>query len=315
MTRKFDITVIGEINADLIISGNVVPLFNQTEQIVESANLVLGSSAVIFASGCAKLGLSVVYLGKVGNDLFGTFMLDSMRAIGIDTSGVVVDPNIGTGLSIILADKNDRAILTYPGTISELVYDEIDMALIKQSRHLHLSGFYLLDKLRPQIPTLFAYAKNSGMSTSLDTNYDPSETWDGGLLETLNFVDVFLPNEVEAKKITNQKTAQEALLSLTETVDCVAIKQGASGATGKNRISKVIQQNAFPVELVDTVGAGDSFDAGFVYGYLQGWTIEENLKIGVACGTLSTLKSGGTAGQANHDLAREFINTCLNERR
>lgn len=305
--KKFDVVVIGEINADLILKGNVIPAFGQIEQIVKDADLTLGSSAVIFACGASKLGLKVAFIGKVGSDLFGGFMVKSVKERDIDISGIIVDPKIGTGLSVILVNQNDRAILTFPGTIPELEYADIDFSLISQCRHLHLSGYFLLDKLRPDIPKLFKRVSEMGLSISMDTNYDPAEEWNGRLKESLPFIDVFLPNETEALAISGENRIEKALRRLSNCIPTIAIKRGEHGAITINKHSRMIEVDAVPLKVVDTVGAGDSFNAGFIYGYLNYWTLEKTLELAVACGSLSTRFAGGTPGQASLEEAFDIM--------
>lgn len=297
MQRDFDIVVVGEINADLIIKGDVTPAFGQVEKLVEDATLTIGSSSAIFACGAARLGLKVAFIGKAGEDEFGRFMLRELQGRGIDTSGVVVDATIKTGLSVILSRGNDRAILTYLGTIAALRYDEIDLNLLQRARHVHVGSYYLLDSLRTDVPKLFATAHSYGMTTSLDTNYDPKEQWAGGIHETLAHTDVFLPNEAELAGISGQAAVDTGLRQLGEHVPLLAVKQGRDGATAW-RSGQVTRQASFPVQVVDTTGAGDSFDAGFIYGYLNGYALDKTLQLAAACGALSTRAAGGTAAQA-----------------
>ncbi len=120
MTPAFDILVAGEINPDLILTGDVTPIFNQTEKLVDSAALTIGSSSVIFACGAARLGLKVAFIGVCGDDIFGHFMLDEMQKRGVDVSSVIVRKDEQTGLSVILNQEVDRAILTHPGFIAAL---------------------------------------------------------------------------------------------------------------------------------------------------------------------------------------------------
>lgn len=306
--KKFDVIVIGEINADLILSGNVEPVFGQVEKVISNAHLVIGSSSVIFACGAARLGLKTAFIGKVGNDIFGDFMIQSMKKHGIDVSGVIIDNEIRTGLSVILTRESDRAILTFPGSISELLINEIDFSLISKSRHLHLGSFFLLDSLRPDIAGLFKRVKESGLTISLDTNYDPSEKWDGGLDEALNSVDIFLPNDSEIKAITAENNILGAVDKLSKRIPIVVVKLGKDGAIVKEQGAEIIRQAAFPVAVADTVGAGDSFDAGFIYGFLNQWELSDSLRLSVACGSLSTRKAGGTNAQPGIQEVLEFMN-------
>lgn len=304
---KFDVVAVGEINADLVLSGDVTPTFGQVEKLLADARLVVGSSTAIFACAAARLGLHTAIIGKVGKDIFGRFMVDALNEKGVDTSAVVVDPVISTGLSVILARSADRAILTYPGTIPALRYDEIDLTTVRAARHLHLGSYFLLDALRPDVPRLFEEARRSGATVSLDTNYDPAEAWDGGIQDALGHVDVFLPNATEAKGITGMESTEKAIEKLAETVPLVALKLGKEGATVKRGSSSTIHLPASAVDVVDTIGAGDCFDAGLLFGVLSGWDLLRSLELGIACGSLSTRKAGGTDAQPDLAEATEFI--------
>ena len=158
MSKPFHLLVVGDLNADLILSGDVTPAFGQVEKLLDDASLVIGGSATIFACGAARLGLRVAFVGKVGDDVFGRFMLDALHSRGIDTTGVVRDREIKTGLTVILSRGQDRAMLTYAGTIGALRYDEIDLDLLAAARHLHLGSYFLLENLLPDVPRLFAEA-------------------------------------------------------------------------------------------------------------------------------------------------------------
>ncbi len=287
--------VAGEINPDLILSGNVMPEFGQVEKLVDSASLAIGSSSAIFACGAARLGLRVALIGVCGDDVFGRFMLDEMQKHGVDVSNVIVRPDGQTGLSVILNDRTDRAILTHPGLMAELQASDIPDSLLGQARHLHVASYFLQKKLQPGLPVLFHRARSLGLTTSLDTNYDPSEKW-LGFDELLAVTNVFLPNETEAKSLTGAENIDEAANRLQFRVEAAAIKLGAQGALGVSR-SQRVKVDSIPVNVVDTVGAGDSFDAGFIYGYLEGWPLKKSLRLGAVCGALSTQKAGGTSAQ------------------
>src|SRR5512137_1500036 len=141
MEPPFDILVAGEINPDLILSGDVIPEFGQVEKLVDSATLAIGSSSAIFACGAARLGLKVAFIGVCGEDVFGRFMLDEMKKREVDTSNVIVRPDGRTGLSVILNRLFDRAILTFPGLIGALQASDIPDALLRQARHLHVASY------------------------------------------------------------------------------------------------------------------------------------------------------------------------------
>ncbi|MBS1965268.1 MAG: sugar kinase [Chloroflexi bacterium SZAS-1] len=295
-TKPFDLLVVGEINPDLILRGDVTPAFGQVEKLVDDATLTIGSSSVIFACGAARLGLRVAFAGVVGDDVFGQFMVSQMLARGIDTSAIVLEPSLHTGLSVILSRATDRAILTFAGSIAALRYEQIDLAMLDRARHLHLGAFFMLDALRPDVPRLFNEARQRGLTTSLDTNYDPTERWDGGLRQVLPLVDVFLPNEAELCAIGGSPDPDAALAALAQQVPIVAAKLGSYGGVAR-RGSTIAHAPALPVAVVDTTGAGDTFDAGFIYGFLHGWELAATLRLACACGSLSTRAAGGTAAQ------------------
>jgi sugar/nucleoside kinase (ribokinase family) len=295
MDRKFDLLVAGEINPDLILSGDVNPVFGQVEKLVDSATLVIGSSSAIFACGAARLGLKVAFIGVCGEDLFGRFMRESLAGRGVDVSPLLVDPGQQTGLSVILSRGGDRAILTHAGALAALQAEQVTDDLLKQARHLHVASYFLQSALRPGLPDLFRRAHRLGLTTSLDTNWDPAGEW-RGLNELLSLTDVFLPNENEALAITRANSAGDALQRLGSLTGTVAVKRGREGALGC-RGEQMASAPAMRVEVVDTIGAGDTFDAGFLYGWLNGWRLEKCLRLGVACGSLSTRQAGGTAGQ------------------
>lgn len=304
MKKPFDVLVAGEINPDLILTGDVNPEFGQVEKLVASSTLAIGSSSAIFACGAARLGLKVAFIGVCGDDVFGRFMLDEMREKNVDVSNVIVRPDGHTGLSVILNNQVDRAILTHPGLMSALQASDVTDSLLRQTRHLHVASYFLQTKLQPDLPALFNHAHSMGLTTSLDTNYDPSEKW-VGFDELLAATNVFLPNETEAKSLTGAENVDEAANRLGRKVEVAAIKLGAAGALGVSP-SQRVRVASIPVKVVDTVGAGDSFDAGFMYGYLQGWSLEKSLRLGTVCGGLSTQQAGGTNGQPTLEEAMSY---------
>jgi sugar/nucleoside kinase (ribokinase family) len=305
MNPPFDLLVAGEINPDLILTGDVEPAFGQVEKLVDSAVLTLGSSSAIFACGAARLGLRVAFIGVCGNDPFGSFMLAEMNARRVDTSGVLVRPGGQTGLSIILNRDSDRAILTCSGLIPTLTAADLNDNLLRQVRHLHVASYFLQTSLQAGLPDLFARAHALGLTTSLDTNWDPSGEW-RGFDELLRKVDVFLPNKNEAIALTGTKEAEAAGQRLSQSCHLVAIKLGVEGAIAR-RAGETARVPALKVEVVDTVGAGDTFDAGFIYGFLNGWSLEKTLRLAVACGSLSTRRLGGTAAQPTLEEAMRYV--------
>jgi sugar/nucleoside kinase (ribokinase family) len=302
----FDLLVLGDANPDLILRGDVEPRFGQAECLVESADLVLGGSGAIMACGAARLGLRVAFAGVVGDDLFGRFAGRALESRGVDTRGLVVEASRPTGVSVVLAREDDRAILTSTGTIGDLRRSLVDDELVRASRHVHVSSYYLQRTLQPELPALFETAHAAGATVSIDPNWDPSETWDAGLLELLSSTDVFLPNSAEARAITGVDDVDVAAEALSERGTTLAVKFGQGGGLATDG-RELVRSESIPADVVDTTGAGDSFDAGFVTGRLHGWPLGRCLQLAVACGSLSTRAAGGTAAQPTLDEALASI--------
>ncbi len=300
----FDVLVVGEINPDLILTGDFTPEFGQVEKLAESASLTIGSSSAIFACGAARLGMKVAFAGVCGDDAFGRFMLEELQKHGVDTSHVTVLPGGSTGVSVILNRHSDRAILTFPGLITALRSSDIADETLRQARHLHVASYFLQTGLQAGLASLFERAHSLGLTTSLDTNYDPSGKWTG-LEQLLPLTDVLLPNETEALALASAPDVDAAARSLARKVGLVVVKLGAAGALAC-RQDVITRADSIRVDVLDAVGAGDSFDAGFLFGFLNHWSVEKSLRLGCVCGALSMRKRGGTDGQPTLDEALQY---------
>ncbi|MBI1940966.1 MAG: carbohydrate kinase family protein [Acidobacteria bacterium] len=290
----FDVTVVGELNLDLILYGLPEELAPERELLADRLTLTLGSSSAIFAHNLSALGSKVGFISRIGDDPLGQVSLERLAGGGVDVSRVrrVSSPTT-TGLTVILSRPSFRSILTYPGTMFDLCYEDLDLDFLASGRHFHLSSFFLHRALRPRIPDLFKSMKSRGLTTSLDTNDDPDDRWGEDLLEALRHVDVFLPNEREAKKVTGESDLESAVLRLAEIVPVVAVKIGPEGALAQ-RGKKRFTSRPLSVKAVDPVGAGDSFDAGFLHQYVRGADLPTCLAYGNVAGAFSTTRPGGT---------------------
>ena len=302
MPDPIDLLVLGDVNPDLILTGDVEPAFGQVERIVDDARLTVGGSGAIVACGAARLGLRTAICGVVGDDVFGRFMREELEARGVDVHGLVVDPERPTGLTVVLARPHDRAILTRIGTIADLRSDLIDGGALDRARHVHVASYYLQDGLRPGLPDLFRRVRANGATTSVDPNWDPSERWDGGLLELLPLTDVFLPNAEEAMRIAGAADAERAARALASRAGTVVVKAGADGAVAVSD-DGLVRAPPVAVDAVDSTGAGDAFDAGFLASRLAGDPLERSLAFANACGALSTRALGGVEAQPTMDEA------------
>lgn len=314
--RGLDLLVLGEINPDIVVAAeDVGPVFGQVERVVDAIRLTIGSSSAIFAAGAARLGLRTGFFGVVGDDPFGHYMLEAMAERGIDVSACVIDPTRPTGASVILAAPHDRAILTAVGTIDALDVDALPPDLLRRARHVHVGSYFFQRTSRDRLPAFFRTAHAAGLTTSFDCNWDPEDRWDGGIDAMLRVTDVFFPNAAEATRIARLDGVVDAARELVRRGSdaaprirglTVAVKQGAEGALVVSS-NECIELPALPVQPVDTTGAGDSFDAGFLYGWLGGWSLRDCLELGIVCGSISTLEVGGTVGQPTLERAREAV--------
>jgi sugar/nucleoside kinase (ribokinase family) len=248
----------------------------------------------------------VAFVGRVGEDAFGHFCLEQLASRGLDLSRVIRGGGVQTGLTVAITHPLDRALVTYLGAISALTGQDVPTTSMAGCHHLHSSSFFFQEGLRPDFPDLFARAQAAGLTTSLDTGYDSHEQWDGGLRATLAHTDLFFPNEVELAAIAGTDDPAEGLRRLQNGRTRVVAKLGKSGAMTLEG-GQVVQVPAYPVVTVDTTGAGDSFNAGFLHRWLQGAPIVECLQLGAACGALSTLGLGGTAAQPTLADAEAFM--------
>jgi sugar/nucleoside kinase (ribokinase family) len=300
---KFDIAIAGEINLDLILYGLPEQMPMERELLASGFTITLGSSSAILAHNLAALGSRVGFVAKVGGDSFGTLAMDCLRERGVDLAHVA--HRAQSGVTLILPHGAQRHILTYPGTISELRFEDLDLEYLASARHFHMSSLFLQRQLLPHVPDLFRRMKASGLTTSLDTNDDPDDRWEG-IEEILPHVDILLPNEREAKKIARADDLETALSQLAQKVPTVVVKMGASGAVAV-RDGQRFSAPAVPVTVVDPVGAGDSFDAGFLHQFLRGADVTTCLAYGNLCGAFSTTDCGGTEAFRNPARMQEFL--------
>ncbi|MEU0034034.1 carbohydrate kinase family protein [Streptomyces sp. NPDC006333] len=315
--RAFDLVVIGDANPDVVTGPLSGPLaFGQREQLVAHAGLVLGGSAAIMACGAARLGLRVAFAGRVGADPAGVFVRDALAGRGVDVGFLVTDPELATPLTVVVTTEDgDRAILTAPGCLTATGAEDVPRELLAAARHVHAASFFLMPRLARSLGAVFTRARALGATTSLDTNDDPAGRWDRGLLDpVLEVTDILLPNAAEARAlglypaegqrpgpsrgevVSGEVASGDEAARPPRQPPTVVIKDGGNGALAL-RGTRPLHAPALPVDPVDTVGAGDSFDAGFVAATLRGLDLASALALAVACGSLSTRGHGGTAAQ------------------
>ncbi len=300
--KKYDALVVGELNVDLIL--NKIDGFPEIgkEKLAEEMTLTLGSSSAIFASNLSALGAKVAFVGKIGHDQFGELVLQSLENKGVSTEFIIQDKTLNTGATIVLNYDEDRAMLTHPGAMNHLTIKDITPEILKTARHLHFSSYYLQPGIRADVDQLFKMAKENNLTTSFDMQWDPEEKWQLPVQKILPFVDVFLPNRQELIYLTGQINLKEAIKKLRDHVNTVVVKMGNEGSflfDTKAKLEKTLP--AYKNEqVVDAIGAGDSFNAGFIFKYLQSASLEECQRFANLCGAINTTAAGGTTAFQNY---------------
>jgi sugar/nucleoside kinase (ribokinase family) len=304
---RFDVTLAGELNLDLILYGLPDELPPERELLADRMMLTLGSSSAIVAHNLAALGGKVGFISRIGDDPLGAIALERLRAGGVDVSKVQRTAGATkTGLTVILQRDTWRNMVTYSGTIAELCLDDLDLPYLTDSHHFHFSSFYLQTGLQSQVGHLLQAMKQAGLTVSLDTNDDPKDRWQGDLPSILRHVDVFLPNSREACRIAGTDDVEKALEILSQLVPVVVIKLGKHGSVAR-RGSERFDSQALNVDMVDAVGAGDSFDAGFLSQYVRGADLPSCLRMGNMAGAFSTTRAGGTEAFRDREYRERFF--------
>ncbi|MFB9277393.1 carbohydrate kinase family protein [Cohnella cellulosilytica] len=301
--------IVGELNPDVILSGPDVKPEPNKEKLIERYELTLGSSSAITACVLARLGVEVRFVSVAGNDEYGRFCLEQLKRYGVNADRVSLTDREKTGVTFSLSTPSDRSLLTYMGTIPLMEPSLIPLGdIAREADHVHFGSFFLQEGMKPHWLELFRQAREKGVTTSFDTGYDPHERWDRELIEPLlACTDYFVPSETEAEHIFGTSDPAELAGRLPAKRGLVALKRGSRGASLLGPGGEWTHVDAFRVDPIDTTGAGDSFNAGFLYAILQGASPEASLRYASACGAMATLRVGGVKGAPTADEVREFM--------
>jgi sugar/nucleoside kinase (ribokinase family) len=293
--KKFDVIVVGELNIDLIMNQIVsFPMIGK-ETLANQMTLTLGSSSAIFACNLSSLGAKVAFIGKIGKDIFGDSILQALEVKGVDTSLIIQCGELKTGATLVLNFGEDRAMITHPGAMAQMRLSDIPLEKLAEAQHLHYSSYFLQPALQGDIAGLFQEAKNAGLTTSFDTQWDPSEKWNLDFNSILPFVDVFLPNEKELLKLTGTDTLETAIDIIKDKSNALVVKMGNKGSISVHKGKTLHKPPFLNKRVVDAIGAGDSFNAGFIFKYFQNAPIEVCQEFGNLIGAISTTAPGGTS--------------------
>ncbi len=312
MPRKVDIIVIGELNVDIILNDiDNFPVVGK-EILANSMSVTLGSSSAIFASNLSTLGSNVSFIGKIGKDIFAKVVLDSLKNKNVDIRHILKTGALNTGATIVLNYGQNRANVTYQGAMIDFRLEDIPFESFPRARHMHLSNCFLQPGIRKDIVTIFRHSKELGLTTSFDPQWDPEEKWELPITELLPYVDVFLPNINEFKFITRSKSVEEGIQKINSFSNFIIIKNGSKGAIAWNG-KDLIFQKAFKNDHVeDCIGAGDSFNAGFIKEFIEKKPLTECLEKGALIGAVNTTMAGGTGAFESIEKVRRIAQEKFN---
>lgn len=310
--KKIDVIVIGELNVDIILNEiESFPVIGK-EIIANTMSVTLGSSSAIFASNLSSLGPHVAFIGKVGEDNFGQVVLATLERKNVYTSHIIKSTSLSTGATIVLNYDQDRANITYPGAMNDLRLEDIDFGFLSTARHMHFSSCFIQPGIRNDLTTLFQRSKELGLTTSFDAQWDPEEKWDLPLEKLLPFVDVFLPNIQEFKFLTRSKTIEEGIRKIQHFAHYIVIKNGSEGAMAWDGKDLIFQPAFKNDRVLDCIGAGDSFNAGFIKDFINKKPLKKCLETGALIGAINTTMAGGTGAFENPDTIREIARERFN---
>ncbi len=302
--QRPQVAIVGEINPDLIFYGLPRELPEEREILASGFELTLGSSSAILAHNLALLGSTVTFCSRIGTDVLGEMCCQKLSEAGVEVGHVIRSGSgSNTGITLILPLPTSRRILTYPGAMFEMGIEDLDIDHLATARHFHMSSLFLHRKLSPDIPWLFRELKCRGLSTSLDTNDDPENKWNGVLEDVLQSVDLLLCTEEELTKIAKVEAAVEYV---STRVPLLVVKRGARGACAYSE-GRRIDVPPLQVDVIDSVGAGDSFDAGFLHQWIREAPLETCVAYGNLAGGLSVTRPGGIAAFSDSAYRRSFF--------
>lgn len=303
--------VVGELNMDLIL--NDIKGFPEigTEIVAGAMDFTLGSSSAIMASNISALGVGTSFCGMIGDDRFGQFILEQLQLRNVGTKYIQRTSKYKTGVTVVMSYDQDRANITYCGAMGSLDINRVPWENINDFDHFHLSSYFLQKGIKEDIARIFEKAKSAGLTTSLDLQYDPDGTWDFDYKACLPFVDVFLPNEAEIRALTGKGNNDAALEELKPFANTIALKLGKNGSRLVNDEMDIEAPPYTNDDYRDAIGAGDSFNAGFLQKFLEGAPAGECLGNGNLMGAVNTTCAGGTGAFSSREGIKEKTQLLL----
>lgn len=306
-----DVTTVGVMVADVLVR----PVDEWPERgrlrLVDRIELRTGGLAHTTALTLAKLGVRTAAVGRVGDDAFGSVLVDALRAYGVEPY-VARDPEEGTSVTVVaVAQSGERSFLHFVGANGRLVPEDVPEELLTATRILHLGGYFLLPGMDGEpAARLLERARKAGCRTSVDVAWDMQGRWMRVLEPCLDHLDFLFGNQDELAQLVGVRDPRRIARTLRERgAGVVAVKMGERGAylAADGWEGHV---PAFDVPVVDTTGAGDAFCGGFLAAVLRGWSWEDVLRFANAVGALCVTAMGGATGVRSFDETLRFLRTA-----
>jgi sugar/nucleoside kinase (ribokinase family) len=306
-----DIVCVGILVADVL--GKPVDSLPEKGKLglVEKMSLQIGGCAANFVIDLARLGLETTIIGKIGDDNFGKFILETLNSEKVDSSGLKIDKNVSTSASMVMiSGDGERSILHSFGANAKFSFDDINLHIVKQSKIMLIAGTFLMPEFDGEGTfRLLKFAKENDIICCMDTAWDSKGQWLNKIESSLQYLDWFMPSYDEAREMSGTTNPEEiALFFQSRGVKNVIIKLGNEGCFVKTEDEKGYRVPAFDkVKVIDTSGAGDSFCAGFIAGLYKGWAIPECARFANAVGAHCIMQIGTTTGIKSITETLEFM--------
>jgi sugar/nucleoside kinase (ribokinase family) len=286
---QYDILIPGNYFCDLIFTG--FPAFPAlgTEIYTTGLNVVPGGvmNTVI---ALHRLGVNVGWAGMVGTDFFSRYILETARQEGIDIALLTQQDHLLQRVTVSVSYPQDRAFITYVDQTTSTAEIARSAVTAADFRHLHFTGL----TIHPLLPDVLKSCRQRGSTISMDCQHRDETLGSAGVRDILSLVDFFMPNATEAQRLTGTESITAAAAILKEIVPHVLIKDGVNGVHFWHG-DDYFHAPALSFTPVDTTGAGDVFNAGFLAAYLNGQDWLTCLRWGNICGGYSTQGYGGAS--------------------
>jgi len=296
-SRRKNVICVGDLNFDVIASLES-SLRSSHDMFLSSLHLSLGGGAANVAVGLARLGITSILISRVGRDQFGTYLIRKLGMDKVQTRHIQIDPSLQTGFVVsLVSQRGERTLYSFRGANLNLNYDEVDYSDVPPSSITHISGYsFLQDPQRASSLKLIEFARRNGWSVSVDLGPELNALKRSDLATVIRRTNLLFISHNEGLRLYRTRSWIDAIDNLLAAgPDIVVLKSGQKGCyVGRDETRQHVQ--AFEEEAVDTTGAGDAFNSGFIFGMTQGWSINKAASAGNAVAAMKIRTPGAVDG-------------------